>query len=94
MDATDRGGLPLHGLPDPQRPEHLDRAVGERSGALVETRMLLARARRDRLDHGDPQSERRERERQRRADQAAPDDGQVEFRGAIDGVHGSPVTRA
>ena len=53
VDAPDRSRLARHRFPRAQRPEGPDAAVGERGGALVEARVLVAAVRRDRLEQRD-----------------------------------------
>ena len=79
VDPADRRSLALHARPHAERAKRPDRAVGERGRAFIEARMLVARAGRDRLEQRDPEPQRRERECERRADQPATDDGEVEF---------------
>ncbi len=94
VDPADRRRLALHCRPHAQCPESAHRAIGQCRRALVEARMLLARARRHGLDQRDAQAERRQRQGQRRADQAAADDDEIEhWRGRVHANVGGRLRR-
>src|SRR5690606_40807254 len=79
MNPADRSGIPLDPRPHTERFEGTARAVGNRRRALVEAR-LLAVVERSPFEQRDTQIEVRKRQRERRSDEPAAADDDVEDR--------------